>query len=144
MWEALVSACAKLSLVELRDEIDQAFEEGLVWPFYISPEDVAESFARGQDAALARLRRDPHLAFVEDTIREIRWWACFKQPRSLGKAGGSRSAGPRSSPRRDANATPVPGAIAVTTPRKVKKIGRNQPCPCGSGKKYKRCCGART
>lgn len=24
----------------------------------------------------------------------------------------------------------------------VAKIGRNQPCPCGSGKKYKRCCGA--
>ncbi|MFN5684903.1 SEC-C metal-binding domain-containing protein, partial [Bradyrhizobium sp.] len=22
------------------------------------------------------------------------------------------------------------------------KIGRNDPCPCGSGKKYKRCCGA--
>jgi uncharacterized protein YecA (UPF0149 family) len=21
-----------------------------------------------------------------------------------------------------------------------KKIGRNQPCPCGSGKKYKKCC----
>ena len=27
-------------------------------------------------------------------------------------------------------------------PRKVKKIGRNEPCPCGSGKKYKKCCGA--
>ncbi len=26
-------------------------------------------------------------------------------------------------------------------PRKVKKIGRNEPCPCGSGKKYKNCCG---
>ena len=24
---------------------------------------------------------------------------------------------------------------------KSKKIGRNDPCPCGSGKKYKRCCG---
>ena len=23
-----------------------------------------------------------------------------------------------------------------------KKISRNEPCPCGSGKKYKRCCGA--
>ncbi|MYH39749.1 MAG: SEC-C domain-containing protein, partial [Candidatus Dadabacteria bacterium] len=22
-----------------------------------------------------------------------------------------------------------------------KKVGRNSPCPCGSGKKYKRCCG---
>ncbi len=27
------------------------------------------------------------------------------------------------------------------TIRKGKKIGRNAPCPCGSGKKYKRCCG---
>ena len=26
-------------------------------------------------------------------------------------------------------------------PRKVQKIGRNDPCPCGSGKKYKQCCG---
>ena len=26
-------------------------------------------------------------------------------------------------------------------PRKVAKIGRNDPCPCGSGKKYKQCCG---
>ena len=28
-----------------------------------------------------------------------------------------------------------------TTVVKGKKIGRNDPCPCGSGKKYKHCCG---
>ena len=28
-----------------------------------------------------------------------------------------------------------------TTIVKEKKIGRNEPCPCGSGKKYKHCCG---
>ena len=28
-----------------------------------------------------------------------------------------------------------------TTIRKGKKVGRNDPCPCGSGKKYKKCCG---
>lgn len=27
-------------------------------------------------------------------------------------------------------------------PRQVEKVGRNEPCPCGSGKKYKKCCGA--
>lgn len=27
------------------------------------------------------------------------------------------------------------------TVRKAEKIGRNDPCPCGSGKKYKHCCG---
>ena len=26
-------------------------------------------------------------------------------------------------------------------PKRVSKIGRNEPCPCGSGKKYKQCCG---
>ena len=30
---------------------------------------------------------------------------------------------------------------ASGTIRKEKKIGRNDPCPCGSGKKYKHCCG---
>jgi len=29
-----------------------------------------------------------------------------------------------------------------TTP--TQKVGRNEPCPCGSGKKYKKCCGANT
>jgi preprotein translocase subunit SecA len=34
------------------------------------------------------------------------------------------------------------GGKAETVRREGKKIGRNAPCPCGSGKKYKKCCGA--
>jgi len=30
---------------------------------------------------------------------------------------------------------------AVQTVRRGRKVGRNEPCPCGSGKKYKKCCG---
>ena len=33
-------------------------------------------------------------------------------------------------------------AKGVTVKREGKKVGRNDPCPCGSGKKYKKCCGA--
>ncbi|HBT20874.1 MAG TPA: preprotein translocase subunit SecA [Peptococcaceae bacterium] len=29
-------------------------------------------------------------------------------------------------------------------PVRSQKVGRNEPCPCGSGKKYKKCCGAKT
>ncbi|MCM8788244.1 MAG: SEC-C metal-binding domain-containing protein, partial [Candidatus Omnitrophica bacterium] len=43
----------------------------------------------------------------------------------------------------------VPSAGTLSAPevkqqpiRVGKKIGRNDPCPCGSGKKYKKCCGA--
>ena len=32
------------------------------------------------------------------------------------------------------------GAIVRLEPICVNKIGRNKPCPCGSGKKYKKCC----
>jgi len=30
-----------------------------------------------------------------------------------------------------------------TIRRDVPKVGRNDPCPCGSGRKYKKCCGAK-
>jgi uncharacterized protein len=34
------------------------------------------------------------------------------------------------------------GLFGRQQPERPAKIGRNEPCPCGSGKKYKRCCGA--
>ena len=42
-----------------------------------------------------------------------------------------------------AAATTVQPAETRSTPRKADgtKVGRNDPCPCGSGKKYKKCCG---
>lgn len=35
------------------------------------------------------------------------------------------------------------GSVALSAPKPASAaIGRNDPCPCGSGKKYKKCCGA--
>ncbi len=48
-------------------------------------------------------------------------------------SGGSAGGGPR-------EAGPAPGAVQ-TVRRESPKVGRNDPCPCGSGKKYKHCCG---
>jgi uncharacterized protein YchJ len=33
------------------------------------------------------------------------------------------------------------GHQSVIPNKKVPSVGRNQPCPCGSGKKFKKCCG---
>ncbi len=62
----------------------------------------------------------------------------------------TRSRQPARSSRAVAHRGSLPGAepaengnMAVKTVRRQgEKIGRNAPCPCGSGKKYKRCCGA--
>jgi preprotein translocase subunit SecA len=35
------------------------------------------------------------------------------------------------------------GSTPEPKKRKDSKVGRNSPCPCGSGKKFKKCCGAK-
>lgn len=35
----------------------------------------------------------------------------------------------------------APETVHIETVRAMSKVGRNDPCPCGSGKKYKKCCG---
>jgi uncharacterized protein len=42
-----------------------------------------------------------------------------------------------------ANYRPIQGAVPILRPSfaSANKVGRNDPCPCGSGKKYKKCCG---
>jgi preprotein translocase subunit SecA len=35
---------------------------------------------------------------------------------------------------------PSPSTTEVSPQSKKSKVGRNDPCPCGSGKKYKKCC----
>ncbi len=52
------------------------------------------------------------------------------------------------SPKREQVAKPTTASVGggdktvKKQPIRKKKIGRNDPCPCGSGKKYKKCCGA--
>lgn len=43
-------------------------------------------------------------------------------------------------PRRPRKGVVLPGGPSSQGPLKAGKVGRNQPCPCGSGKKYKLCC----
>ncbi len=35
-----------------------------------------------------------------------------------------------------------PDCVATPYVREAPKVGRNDPCPCGSGRKFKKCCGA--
>lgn len=39
-------------------------------------------------------------------------------------------------------ASPEDSVFGSSVPFFGMKVGRNEPCPCGSGRKYKRCCGA--
>ncbi len=133
VWDALVSYTSDLYAAELLQDIERAYEEGLVDPSYIGFEDVERDLAMGKDQVLARLADIPHLRLVEDTAAEMGWWACFRDDKPSRVNGTCEVS---------AKVTSKPAAafsqIKVTKP----KTGRNEPCPCGSGKKYKKCCGA--
>jgi len=133
VWDTLVSYSSDLYPAELLDDIDHAYTEGLVDPGYIGFDDVKRDLAMGKDRILARLADNPHRRLVEDTAAEMGWWACFREY-SQNRGKNTAQAGAR------ANLNPAAGSsqIGKATP----KTGRNEPCPCGSGKKYKKCCGA--
>ena len=49
----------------------------------------------------------------------------------------------RQAPQRERVMRPdAPNSGATVRKTADQKVGRNDPCPCGSGKKYKKCCGA--
>jgi hypothetical protein len=110
-WSSLVHCCCRLHPGEVLDDVEQAYREGLVVDGYMGFERVAQIATRAPESVLTELREDSRYSYVDDTIREMEWWACFE---------------------------PSPERQKVR-----RKVGRNQPCPCGSGKKYKKCCGAR-
>ena len=59
---------------------------------------------------------------------------------SLGRQGPAGAAAP-SAARGAVSSLPAPDEPPGTFVRSERKIGRNEPCPCGSGKKYKHCHG---
>ena len=133
VWDTLVSYASDLFPAELLDDIERAYKEGLVDPGYIGFDDVRRDLALGKDRILARLADNPHRRLVDDTAAEMGWWACFRE-NSAKETYSPNDVLARTNLRSDAASSPIV--------RPTPKIGRNERCPCGSGKKYKKCCGA--
>ena len=131
VWNGLVCAVADLPALELLEEVRRAYTDGLV------DEDVADLEGIERDiAAPQSWRREGH-TLITDAIDEMEGWVCFHHEDS----------GPTKPPEAQvpAPAPPPPAPTEYVAPkpflRDQPKIGRNDPCPCGSGKKYKKCCG---
>jgi len=132
VWSDLVVYSTDLYAPELLPEIEKAYEDGLVDSMVIGIEDVRKDFARGREWALERLAKSPHRRLVDDTVAEMGRWATFNEdaPRRVPEFPSPGD-------------TPSPWQPDSYTgfKRSGLKIGRNDPCPCASGKKYKKCCG---
>ena len=116
--------------MELLPDIHRAFGDDLADPFFISPAHAEELIHRNH-ANPDDIGRGRSRALIGSVIDEIKWWACFNEKKP------SPSVSPPPTPQ------VAPPAAVSGTPVAVRtgpKVGRNDPCPCGSGKKYKKCC----
>jgi len=94
-------------------ELRRAYDDGLIEPRFMNSSelDKVEALPRGRVLEETRERHPP----IDDVVDATAWWARFDDA-------------PES-------------AVAAEPYRGPSKVGRNEPCPCGSGKKFKKCCG---
>jgi hypothetical protein len=125
VWDGLASECADIEALEVFPEIRRAYAEQLIDPMSISAEelDKVEASPRG----LWLDRNQDGYPPIGDVADATSWWAAFHK--SHGRRGVTDTAPPHEYERIDPYRAPP-------------KVGRNEPCPCGSGRKYKKCCGA--
>lgn len=88
-------------------------------------------------------RSSTNLAAFENMLSALSDVAKTTGPDATGGKGFDRFSAPASpAPSLEASESPEIPKVAVPVVRDQPKVGRNDPCPCGSGKKYKKCCGS--
>jgi len=123
-WSLAAMHICDMCPEELMDTIRKAYKDGLIWPGMINRKEFEEVLCEGRMNCREKVKKEMQLHSFDDIHDRMAWWACFKRNQ----------------------APPVSSLDEYTPPQKKsgtgksQKTGRNDPCPCGSGKKYKKCC----
>ena len=131
VWYGWTSAVALLGLEAMSEVVRQAFARGLIDPMVTNHDLFRRDLGRtlADPERMAGFRHDK-IAPLEDATGELAGWYAFsdaaKQDRARQIACEVAGIEPRA-PRSPAG-------------NPLKGVGRNDPCPCGSGRKFKKCC----
>ncbi len=142
VWVGWQSAIAHLGLDELVPLVEQAFASGWIDRGVMELDDFQSDLNAARQAAEPTAVFEPNIrddGRLDDAVRHLSDWDAFRpEDDPMPKQDGYMpipAAAPQlavAAPQRPMNAAPL---------RKPKSaVGRNDPCPCGSGKKFKKCC----
>jgi len=124
VWSALATESADIEALAVFPELRRAYDEELIDPQTVGRSELDDVEASPRGDLLERIKdRNPP---IDDVARATSWWARF------GRRASSRRPEELAGEFEDGLLEPY---------RAPPKVGRNEPCPCGSGKKYKKCCG---
>lgn len=124
VWSGWLDAVAWLGLTELKPLLQQALQRGSIDPEWLEFRDFEEELQYSVDHPEAEpLNPDGDPTPFGDTIEELSRWDAF-QPKSQGEEAPEW----------------IPDSLGLPFRDPLRNVGRNDPCPCGSGKKFKKCC----
>lgn len=139
LWYSWARCCVDMGLESMYPLVKQAYEEKWIDPTISGWDYEEKELQAGREAILERSRRE-YGRLIEDPLVELRGWHCFTEEARLADlADERRQAAKQASVPQTREIEPFyhPDTIVNETP----KTRPNQPCSCGSGKKYKKCCG---
>lgn len=128
LWDCLVIYSEALRLTDLLPDIRQAYKERLASNEVVALKDVEKNIHNAPDE---QLELSGIQNYITDTTAELSHWASFQPEERTPYLPTRSSFHGEGDYQHDGNTTVRPDA----------KVGRNEPCPCGSGKKFKKCCG---
>lgn len=124
---SLVCGCLDIKAKELLPEIKESFDNDLV-----DDSIVDWNFAEEEILGKTNYFDFSHHTIITDTIEELKDWIIFKD-----KTDKSENVISTSVPKYSWQETQHSSGTYI---RHTPKVGKNDPCPCGSGRKYKKCC----
>ena len=136
LWTALVEITMNLYLVELKPPIHDAFNKGIVDGYCTKSEFMNHFDAQEEEKEWHDERMKRNYCFI-DAINDMKWWACFQSKATLKKRSDKLTRTLVNSMQRKRLTNSTYQHLPI---EREGKIGRNESCPCGSGKKHKKCC----
>jgi uncharacterized protein len=130
MWHAWMTAVAVLGVTAAVPRVRAAFADGRIGPDWCDEEDFDELLKAAIERPNDRTRLEAEqMGYIEDVVVALE-----KFPEADDAADDSLFD--------DEGAAIWPrwSELGVPTRNPYRDVGRNDPCPCGSGKKFKKCC----
>lgn len=151
VWDGLVHNCIIAGFSELEASVAQAIEDQLLSDSFVGRERLSILL----QAHPGEIRFPPYERsdLIDDCVAELQGWASFSKSEPVEKPAapvGEIQKVARPWPAKEQQSSGhLPGHHLLMPARNKQapvvrenpKVGRNDPCPCGSGRKYKKCCG---
>ena len=133
VWQGWQSAIALLGMVDLAPLVRKAFGRGFIDRKWLSFADFEADLRRAVSGGpMPDWQSEREFELFGDTIEELAEWGYSDSEEGKSDEGEPADRAP------DERVLWGPSEGPAFNP--YKGLGRNDPCPCGSGKKYKKCC----